>query len=125
MDNLSILWIVLLPLAGAIINGVGARVGVSKSWISTIAVGSVLGAFGLAVHNFIKLWELKEAGVEDPLVADVYEWFSIQLSSSSGGFREVPIHVRFVFDSLSGLMTLVVTGIGSLIHIYSLMYSSE
>lgn len=131
MDNLSILWIVLLPLAGAIINGVGARVGVSKSWISTIAVGSVLGAFGLAVHNFIKLWELKHGvdgvgGVEDAkLVADVYEWFSIQLSSSSGGFREVPIHVRFVFDSLSGLMTLVVTGIGSLIHIYSLEYMSE
>lgn len=131
MDNLSILWIVLLPLAGAIISGVGARVGVAKSWISTIAVGSVLGAFGLAVHNFIKLWELKHGvdgvgGVEDAkLVADVYEWFSISLQSSSGAFREVPIHVRFVFDSLSGLMTLVVTGIGSLIHIYSLEYMSD
>ncbi len=131
MDNLSILWIVLLPLAGAIINGVGARVGVAKSWITTIAVGSVLGAFGLAVHNFIKLWELKHGvdgigGVEDAkLVADVYEWFSISLSSGSGGFREIPIHVRFVFDSLSGLMTLVVTGIGSLIHIYSVEYMSE
>ncbi|MCB9611969.1 MAG: NADH-quinone oxidoreductase subunit L [Sandaracinus sp.] len=131
MDNLSILWIVLLPLAGAIINGVGARVGVAKSWITTIGVGSVLGAFGLALHNFIKLWELKHGvdgvgGVEDArLVADVYEWFSISISSGSGGFREVPIHVRFVFDSLSGLMTLVVTGIGSLIHIYSVEYMSE
>lgn len=125
MDNLAILWIVLLPLAGAIINGLAGRFA-DRKLVALVAVGSVLGAFALAVSSFLELTHLKAEGVEDPrLVADVYQWFTVSLPSATGAFREVPIQVRFVFDSLSGLMTLVVTGIGSLIHIYSLEYMSE
>jgi len=39
--------------------------------------------------------------------------------------RIAPINVRFTMDALSGLMTVMVTGIGLLIHIYSLGYMSE
>jgi NADH-quinone oxidoreductase subunit L len=37
----------------------------------------------------------------------------------------VPINVRFAMDSLSGVMTLVVTGVGGLIHLYSVGYMGE
>ncbi len=125
MQNLPVLWIVLLPLAGAIMNGLAGRFA-NRRLVSFVGVGSVLGSFALAIHSFVKLYELKhgETG-QEALVTDVYEWFSITVPSFAGGFRSVPIHVRFVFDSLSGLMTLVVTGIGSLIHIYSLGYMKE
>ena len=35
------------------------------------------------------------------------------------------INVRFLMDSLSGVMTLVVTGVGGLIHLYSIGYMGE
>ncbi|MEM9068231.1 MAG: NADH-quinone oxidoreductase subunit L [Myxococcota bacterium] len=124
MQNLPVLWIVLLPLAGAIMNGLAGRFA-NKRLVSLVGVGTVLGAFGLAVSSFLTLQEAKHDGMENAaLVADVYEWFTISLPGIDG-FREVPIRVRFVFDSLSGLMTLVVTGIGSLIHIYSLGYMKD
>ncbi len=50
----------------------------------------------------------------DHLVADV-PWISV------GGFETV---FRFVFDRLSGVLCLVVLGVGSLIHIYSIGYMS-
>ena len=127
MDNLPVLWIVLLPLAGAIMNGLAGRFA-SRRLVAAVAVGSVAGAFALAVSSFIELYRAKhgDTGIEDPaLIADVYTWFSIGVPSFDGGFLDLPIQVRFVFDSLSGLMTLVVTGIGTLIHIYSLGYMSE
>ena len=37
----------------------------------------------------------------------------------------VPINVRFLMDSLSGVMTLVVTGVGGLIHMYSVGYMGD
>ena len=50
-----------------------------------------------------------------------YEWFSLTLP----GGTVVPINVRFLMDSLSGVMTLVVTGVGGLIHLYSIGYMGE
>lgn len=128
MENLPIEallpYIVLLPLAGAIINGLAGRFA-DRGLVATVAVGSVLGSFAIAVLAFIRLYTMKHDGTGEVLSVDLWEWFTVSLPGFAGGFREVPVQIRFVFDSLSGLMTLVVTGIGSLIHIYSLGYMSE
>ena len=128
LDNLPwdalLPWIVLLPLSGAIMNGLAGRFA-DRTLVSAVGVGSVLGSFVIALMGFIHLVSLKDAGTGEAITADLWEWFTVSLPSFDGSFRPVPIQIRFVFDSLSGLMTLVVTGIGSLIHIYSLGYMSE
>ena len=117
-------FIIGLPLAGAIVNGLAGRFA-DRRLVAFTAVGSVLAAFGVALFAFIELVSRKDAGTSQALTVQLWEWFRISLPSFDGGFREVPIQIGLVFDSLSGLMTLVVTGIGSLIHIYSLGYMSE
>ena len=116
----ALLWIVLLPLLGALINGVaGARA--SKSLVSAVAVGSVFGAFLLSLACF---GFLLNSHADLVLQNDVYEWFSIDWSSN-GVERSVPIRVRFLMDHLSAIMTVMVTGIGALIHVYSVGYMGD
>ena len=117
-------WIIGLPLAGAIMNGLAGRFA-NRRLVAGVAVGSVLGSFLIAVLAFTKLMTMKHDGAGEALTASLWEWFSIQIPRFSGGFADVPVNIGLTFDSLSGLMTLVVTGIGSLIHIYSLGYMSE
>ncbi len=116
--NHILLPIVLLPILGALYNGLmGHRV--DKGVVTAVAVGSVFGSFLLALVGFGSLLAAEE-GVEPRLVHDVYEWFSITVGGS-----DVPIRVRFVMDHLSGIMTVMVTGIGALIHVYSIGYMEE
>lgn len=111
----TLLWIVLLPLLGAAINGIAGK-SASKQAVSAVAVGSVFVAFLLSLVGF---GFLLNAGEEGPqrIVYDVYEWFSIDVRGI-----DVPVRVRFVMDHLSGIMTVMVTGIASLIHVYSIGY---
>jgi len=101
------LWaLILLPAAGALVNGfLGRRLG--KGNVALIAIGVMVAAFAVAVAGFAKLF----AGEVLHAPGDV--WFSV------GGLQ-----VRFglLFDRLSGTLSLVVTGVGSLIHVYSASY---
>ncbi len=49
----------------------------------------------------------------------------IAIPAGEGAVYNVPVHVRFVMDHLSGIMTVMVTGIASLIHVYSTSYMGE
>ncbi|MEM8607715.1 MAG: NADH-quinone oxidoreductase subunit L [Myxococcota bacterium] len=120
-QQLSLLLIILFPLAGAAINGLFGR-RMPKGLVSFLGVGAVAVSFVLAILSFISLFGMRSDGVhEAALTYQFYEWFSLKLPSGA----EVPINVRFLMDSLSGVMTLVVTGIGGLIHLYSVGYMSE
>ena len=115
-----LLWIVLLPLCGAIINGFfGRRPGVAKGLVSTVAVGTVAASFLLALYCFTIL-VFAEDGHPSAITYDLYRWFSIYV-----GETEIPVNVRFTMDHLSGIMTVMVTGIASLIHLYSTEYMGE
>jgi NADH-quinone oxidoreductase subunit L len=103
--------IVLLPLAGFLLNGlVGARVG--RGFVSAVGCGLPLAAFALAVAAVLRL----EAGGGAPLVEVAYRWATIGTSQ---------FEIAFWFDRLSAVMTLIVTGIGSLIHVYSTGYMKD
>jgi NADH-quinone oxidoreductase subunit L len=116
----ALLAIVLLPMLGAVLNGIaGCFFKAEKKVVSAVAVGSVFLSFLLAVYGLVALIQ-----ADDPKTAltyKAYEWFSVQLSSGS----TLSIDVAFSLDALSGMMAVMVTGIGLLIHIYALSYMSE
>jgi proton-translocating NADH-quinone oxidoreductase chain L len=118
-----LLWIVLLPLCGAIINGLFGR-GANKSLISAVAVGSVSLSFLLALYCFTTLVMAgggeEHAAANASITFDFYQWFSV-----TAGDTSVPVNVRFTMDHLSGVMTVMVTGIAALIHLYSTEYMGE
>ncbi len=105
------LWLIpVFPLAGFLLNGLFGR-RLSKAAINTIGVGSVLLAFAWVLKTLFGLGDLNHTYVER-----YFSWIQ------SGTF-----HVGFDFsvDRLTAVMLLVVTGIGSLIHIYSIGYMAH
>lgn len=105
------LWLIpTLPLAGAAINGFLGHKS-SKKAISTIA----LVFPGLAFLLALKL-ALGFSSAASPYVFHLAHWIR------SGPFS---VDFSFYLDQLSLVMLLVVTGVGFLIHIYSVGYMSE
>lgn len=107
MDT-QLLWIPLLPFIGFLLNGLfGKRFGPRLvSWIGCLAP---LGALALTYTAWRKL----TAGVES-IDQTVFPWIWLD------GLLEVPF--KLLFDPLSASMCLVITGVGSLIHLYSIGY---
>src|SRR5438132_102952 len=104
--NTSLPWFVLLlPLvSAAVITFLTRR---WKNVSSYISVAAVLGSFFFSCAIFVKL----------DISAPEFTWIDIR------GVFAVPL--AFVLDDLSRLMLLVVSGVGSLIHIYSLGYMCD
>ena len=121
IGNWALAAIVVVPLIGALLNGVFGK-HMDRYGTQLIAVGSVLVSFAFAVVCFLKLHALRELSPEENvrLVYHWYDWFSINTPKGP-----TTISVKFAMDALNGVMALVVTGIGSLIHIYSVGYMSE
>jgi NADH-quinone oxidoreductase subunit L len=109
MDLLTL--IVLLPLAGFVLNGLlGNRLG--KGFVSVVGCGLPILAFLATVRAFMQL----QGGDGSALLETAYTWAVV------GDFR---FEIAFYFDRLSALMTLIVTGVGSLIHVYSTGYMKD
>ena len=105
------LWLIpTLPLAGAAINGFLGRRS-SKTAVTTIALAFPGLAFALALK--IALGFSSQAA---PYVFQLAHWIR------SGSFS---VDFAFYLDQLSLVMLLVVTGVGFLIHIYSIGYMAE
>ncbi|MCX8113734.1 MAG: NADH-quinone oxidoreductase subunit L [Burkholderiaceae bacterium] len=102
--------IVLLPLAGFVVNGLlGNALG--KRFVSLVGCGLPIASFALAVLAFRAL----EAGGA-PIVETFYTWAVV---------GDTTFDIAFYFDRLAAVMTLIVTGVGSVIHIYSTGYVHE
>jgi NADH-quinone oxidoreductase subunit L len=103
--------ILVFPLLGAIINGLGAFVWRENksvpTWIGPLAV---ISSFGVVLANFIAM---NGAPPHDPAVVHLWTWIA------SGSLH---VGLDLQFDQLSMLMAMVVTGVSSLIHVYSVGY---
>ncbi|HJR58748.1 MAG TPA: NADH-quinone oxidoreductase subunit L [Vicinamibacterales bacterium] len=100
----------LLPFLGFVVNAfVGRRL--SKALSGGIACATILASFGLSVAA---VWTVVSS--HQAIEQTAFHWIA------SG---ELSIPFSFRLDSLSSVMILVITGIGSLIHIYSIGYMHE
>jgi len=103
----------LLPLAGFLFNGLGwvvFRDRWPRALVNGVAVGVVAGSFAISVKAFLML---KSSPEEIYLYVKLFDW--IQAGSINAPFE-------LVFDRLSAVMCLIVTGVGGLIHLYSVGY---
>jgi NADH-quinone oxidoreductase subunit L len=108
------LWLIpLLPLAGAAINGLLGR-RFAKSLVGLVACGASGGAFVVAVSAVLDL--VKLAPDERHFTQMLFQWIS------SGDFSA---KAEFLLDPLSSVMLLVVTGVGFIIHVYSIGYMHD
>ncbi|MYH23334.1 MAG: NADH-quinone oxidoreductase subunit L [Acidobacteria bacterium] len=109
----SLLWLIpVLPGVGAAINGLfGKRLG--KRLSGLLACGSVAASFLIALGFFFTVF-LAEGGASARVEQSLFSWIP-----------SMGVDWAYRLDSLSMVMTLVVTGIGLLIHIYSLGYMSH
>ena len=103
----------LLPFAGFLFNGVFGRK-VSKSVSGLVACLAIGGAFVVAALN---VWSLVQQPVEQRIIEQTVFWWI------SSGDLQLPLQFRL--DPLGALMVLVVSGIGTLIHVYSTAYMHE
>jgi NADH-quinone oxidoreductase subunit L len=106
------LWLIpLLPFAGFVLNGILGR-RLPKSLVTAIALLAPLGAFGVALNAAFA----SASGLSLPHVETYGQWINAGL-----------LHVDFSFtlDHLSLVMLLIVTGVGFLIHVYSIGYMHE
>ena len=102
------LWIIpALPLAGFLLNGLFGR-RFPKAIVNMIAIASVLFSFAWVLKVYFTAGSL-----DVPVREHYFTW--IQSGAFSAGWD-------FAVDRLTAIMLLVVTGIGSLIHIYSIGY---
>ena len=104
-------YIVYLPLIGFLINGLLGRKLNSERLSGIIGSGVVGLSFAIAVTIFFDL--LKAPPEERSHVVQFFTWIA------AGSFS---VNVAYQIDQLSILMTLVVTGVGFLIHVYSIGY---
>ena len=104
-------WIIALPLLGAAVNGIGAFAWrANKAVPSLVGPLTVLGAFVIGLVNFAAM---RAAVSLEPSLVSLWTWMR------SG---DLEIGVTLLFDQLSLLMTLIVTGVGGIIHVYSVGY---
>jgi NADH-quinone oxidoreductase subunit L len=99
-----------LPLAAFIVTLLLGRWFIKDSahWIPILAMA---GSFVLSVWAFIEI-----RGAEHPFVVELWRWIAV-------GDFQVPM--AFQLDQLSAVMLLVVTGVGTLIFIYSKGYMAH
>src|SRR5471032_2762602 len=100
----------LLPLIGAAICGLTGK-WLPKAWVYTVALLAVTLPFCVGVYAFANLSEDTQQFHEL-----AFNWFSVGV---------LHVDMGFTLDRLSGSLILVVTGVGTLIHFYSVGYIDE
>ncbi len=109
----ELVWLIpLLPLIGFIVNGLGRNT-LSKGMVGTIGSAVVLISFVCSCILFSEVYQARQAGQAGIIEQHVFDWITV---------GNLKIGLSFLVDPLSAIMLLIVTGIGFLIHVYSVGY---
>ena len=110
----SLLWLIIaLPALGAaVLLVLGSRR--TQAWAHLLGCATVVGSFVVGLVAFVALLGREE---EDRAVSQhLFTWVDV------GSWQ---VQINALFDPLSALFVLLVTGVGSLIHIYSIGYMAH
>jgi NADH-quinone oxidoreductase subunit L len=105
----------LLPFVGFLLNTTVTR-RASKGISGGIATGAMALSFGVSVAMVSALLRAEPVGGVRSIHEVVYTWMSSD---------RLNVPIAFYLDPLSAVMILVVTGIGTLIHLYSTAYMHD
>ncbi|MGH7512722.1 MAG: NADH-quinone oxidoreductase subunit L [Gemmatimonadales bacterium] len=115
MNLTHVVWLaVALPVAGFLVNGALALWRPqAKGAVSVVGAGVLLAAFAVSAGVFLELWREPPAA---PVIVRLWSWMPV---------GKLQIDLAFQVDQLSTVMLLIVTGVGSLIHLFSIGYMRE
>ena len=106
----SLLWLlVALPLASAVVLLLVGRRG--DKWGHLLGTAAPIGSFVIGAIAFIDL--LGRDAQDRTISQNLWTWIEV------GGFR---VDMDILYDPLSAVFVLLITGVGSLIHVYSIGY---
>ncbi len=109
----SLLWLVVaLPALGATVLLLGGRA--TDRWGHWLGTALPVGSFAISLLLFVEL--LGRGEEERQVVQPLYEWMAV------GG---LDVGFDLLYDPLSALFLLLITGVGSLIHVYSIGYMAH
>lgn len=106
----TLLWLIIgLPLAGALVLLLGGRR--TDRWGHLLGTATAVGSFVISLVLFVSLLGREEG--ERQISQHLYDWID------AGGLH---VGLELLYDPLSALFLLLITGVGSLIHVYSIGY---
>src|SRR6476469_4774944 len=109
----TLLWLVIaLPLAGAAILLVGGRA--TDRWGHLLGTALPIGSFVLSLVMFVDL--LGRDSADRQVSQHLYTWIQV---------GHLDVGMDLLYDPLSALFLLLITGVGSLIHVYSIGYMAH
>jgi NADH-quinone oxidoreductase subunit L len=110
---LTLAWLVIaLPLASAVVLLVGGRR--TDRWGHLLGCATPITSFAISLAMFFAL--LGRDGDDRQVSQHLFTWFQV------GGFE---VSYDLLYDPLSALFLLLITGVGSLIHVYSIGYMAH
>ena len=105
---MSLLYLIIaLPAASAAVLLLGGRA--TNAWGHLLGTAAPLASFVIGVVAFAQL----STGDEEALTQQLFTWID------AGAFQ---VEFGLLFDPLSALFVLLITGVGGLIHVYSIGY---
>ncbi|GAC1325084.1 MAG: NADH-quinone oxidoreductase subunit L [Mycobacteriales bacterium] len=108
----SLVWVIGLPLLGAAVLLLGGRR--TNRWGGLLACAMLVGAFVVALADVIALGG--RAADDRAVSQHLFSWIPVN------GFN---VDAGLLLDPLSAVFLLLITGVGALIHIYSLGYMAH
>jgi NADH-quinone oxidoreductase subunit L len=118
------IWLIpLLPGIGAAINGLVGIRSFSRKTAGAVACTMMAAALGLALFAFWQLLGLPADARAYDYTA--FDWIPRIPLATTNGIGLFQVSWGFRLDPLSGMMILIITGIGTLIHVYSTAYMAD
>lgn len=109
----SLLWLVIaLPLAGAAVLLIGGRY--TDRWGHLLGTVLPIGSFAISLAMFVSLLGREDS--DRQISQHLYTWFET---------GHLDVGMDLLYDPLSALFLLLITGVGSLIHVYSIGYMAH
>ena len=122
---MHLLWLIpLLPALGAVLNGLAGIRAFGRRTAGAVATVAILAAFAVSVFAYVDLLGRPVDGrLHEIKLGTWIPHLPLHLTSGELGGFAVTWGLRL--DALSALMLLVVTGIGSVIHVYATGYMAD